>query len=281
MPVAGNLLQGSRNEARRQSVRCRTTVTTSIIRKRSLGGISMEDHRVRGRAGLAALVGAAVLSTSAYAAEPDLSGIYWTTRYNAKIELVGGGELPFNAAGKAAYEKNIAGLKDGSIKDEARRVCVPDGLPRSWATPYPFEIVQGPPGNVTILHELNHQVRVIRLNKPMPEYRQLISFPAFNGHSIGRYEGDTLVVETAGFKGKTFADATGAPQSDEMRTVERIRRISPTQLEVVITVADPEYYTREWQARFVYNLRNDLRIEDYLCGEEHRDISSVPGVRRP
>ncbi len=241
----------------------------------------MED--IRGRTGLAgtAFLAASVLSWSAYGAEPDLSGIYWTTKYNAKIEIVGGDELPFNEAGKAAYEKNIAGLKDGSLTDEARKFCVPDGLPRVWANPYPFEIVHGPPGNVTILYELSHQIRVIRLNKEMPPYRELISFPGFNGHSIGRYDGDTLVVETAGFKGKTFADATGAPQSDEMRTVERIRRISPTQLEVVITVNDPEYYSREWQARFVYNLRNDLRIEDYLCGEPHRDISSVPGVRRP
>ena len=242
----------------------------------------MDDLRGRGRAGLVVplLLAASVLSWSAHGAEPDLSGIYWATRYNAKIEIVGGGELPFTAAGKAAYDENVAGLKDGSISDDARKFCVPDGLPRVWATPYPFEIVQGPPGNVTILYELNHQIRVVRLNKPMPGERELITFPSYNGHSIGHYEGDTLVVETAGFKGKTFADATGAPQTDELRTIERIRKIGPTQLEVVITVHDPEYYTRDWQARFVYELRNDLRIEDYLCGEEHRDISSVAGVRR-
>jgi hypothetical protein len=57
--------------------------------------------------------------------------------------------------------------------------------------------------------------------------------------------------------------------------------VSPTQLEIVITVHDPEYYTRDWQTRFVYNLHNDLRIEDYVCGEPHRDISKIPGVRRP
>jgi hypothetical protein len=245
----------------------------------------MEEFRVRtcGRAGLGAamVVAASVLSWSACAADPDLSGIYWATKYSPKIELVGGGELPLNDAGKAAYAKTIAGLKDESITDEARKFCVPDGLPRVWNNPYPFEIVHGPPGNVTILYELSHQVRVVRMNKEMPAYRELISFPSYNGHSIGKFDGDTLVIESAGFKGKTFADATGAPQSDEMRTVERIRRISPTQLEVLITVNDPEYYTREWQARFVFNLRNDLRIEDYVCGEEHRDISSIPGVRRP
>jgi len=218
---------------------------------------------------------------TAYGQEPDLSGIYWTKRYNAKVELVGGGELPLTPAGKKAYEANMAGLKDGSIEDMARTVCVPDGLPRIWANPYPFEIVYGPPGNLTILYELSHQVRVVRMNKPMPPEKELITFPAFNGYSIGRFEGDTLVIESAGFKGSTFADATGAPQSDEMRTVERIRKISPTELEVLVTVQDKENYTRDWQARFLFNLRNDLRIEDYVCGEEHRDISSIPGVRRP
>ena len=245
----------------------------------------MEDLRVGVFAGpvLAALLAASFPSGSVQGAQakPDLSGIYWATQYNAKIQIVGGGELPLTAAGKAAYDKNIAGLKDGSITDAARRYCVPDGLPRVLATPYPFEIIQGPPGNVTIIYELNHQVRVIRMDKPMPGEKELISFPFFNGHSVGRFEGDTLVVETAGFNEKTFVDATGAPHTDQMRTVERVRKISPAQLEIVVTIHDPDYYTRDWQARFVYNQRNDVRIDDYLCGDEHRDISSVQGVRRP
>ncbi len=66
-----------------------------------------------------------------------------------------------------------------------------------------------------------------------------------------------------------------------MRTVERIRKISPNELEDVITIHDPQYYSRDWQTRFVYKLRNDIRIEDYNCGEQHRDLSSVAGVRRP
>src|ERR1700722_14510659 len=109
----------------------------------------MEDHQVCVRVGatLAALLAVSVLSGSAQAADaPDLSGIYWATQYNAKIQVVGGGELPLTAAGKAAYEKNIAGLKDGSLTDNARKFCVPDGLPRVLANPYPFEIIQAPPG---------------------------------------------------------------------------------------------------------------------------------------
>lgn len=221
------------------------------------------------------------LSCSAYAQTPDISGTYWATEYHAKIQLVGGGELPFTAAGKAAYEKNIAGLKDGSIIDNARRYCVSDGLPRLLATPYPFEIIQAPASQITVLYELSHQVRVIAMDQPLPSDDELETLPFYNGHSVGRFEADTLVIETAGFKENTFVDSTGAPHTDEMRTVERVRRISPTQLEDIITVHDPKYYTRDWQARFVYALRDDVWLEDYVCGETHRDLSSVAGVRRP
>jgi hypothetical protein len=244
----------------------------------------MEDHRVYAPAGaaLAALLAVSLLSGSAHAADaPDLSGIYWATQYNAKIELVGGGELPFTAAGKAAYDKNIAALKDGSLTDNARKFCVPDGLPRVLANPYPFEIIQAPPGQITIIYELSHQVRMIAMDKPLPSEEDLLVLPFFNGHSVGHFDGDTLVVESAGFKENTFVDATGAPHTDELRTVERIRKTGPNQLEDVITIHDPEYFSRDWQARFVYALRNDVRIEDYVCGEPHRDISGVAGVRRP
>ena len=229
----------------------------------------------------AALLAVSALAGSAHAQTPDISGTYWATEYHAKIQLVGGGDLPLTAAGKKAYEQNMAGLKDGSITDTARKFCVPDGLPRVLATPYPFEIIQAPPGQVTIIHELNHQVRVVAMDKPLPTYKEQEVFPFYNGHSIGHFEGDTLVIYTVGFNEKTFIDATGAPHSDEMTTMERIRRVSPTELEDVVTIHDPEYYSRDWQVRFAYKLRNDIRLEDYVCGEPHRDLSQVAGVRRP
>ena len=240
----------------------------------------MEDLRLCIRA--VALFAASLLAASAHgqSATPNLAGVYWATRYDAKIQIVGGGALPLTAAGKAAYDKNIAGLKDGLIEDEARKFCVPDGVPRVLATPYPFQIFQAP-GQITMVHELNHQIRIVVLNKPLPKYEELVAFPYYNGHSFGRFDGETLVVETLGFNDKTFLDATGAPHTDELRTTERIRKISPTELEIVVTVRDPDYYTRDWQARFVYKLRNDVRLQDYVCGEPHRDISAVEGVRRP
>ena len=234
------------------------------------------------RTGLAltALLAISALSSAAQAQTPDISGTYWATEYQAKIQLVGGGDLPLTPAGKTAYEKNMAGLKDSSITDTARKFCVPDGLPRVLATPYPFEIIQAPPGQVTIIHELNHQVRVVAMGKPMPTSREQTTFPFYNGHSIGHFEGDTLVIHTGGFNEKSFLDATGAPHTDELITIERIRRVGPTELEDIVTVHDPDYYARDWQARFVYRLRNDVRLMDYVCGEKHRDLSSVAGVRR-
>ncbi len=245
----------------------------------------MEDLHVRARAGSAraALLAISLISGSACGtgAAPDISGTYWATQYYANIQVVGGGELPLTASGNAAYATNMAGLEDGSIVDRARTYCTADGLPRSLATPYPFEIIQAPPGQILIVHELNHMIRRIAMDETLPSYEDLLTAPYFNGHSVGYFEGDTLVVQTRGFKDETFIDATGAPHTDMLETTERIRRISATELEDVITIHDPEYYTRDWQARFVYTLRNNLRIEDYVCGFEHRDLSSVTGVRRP
>src|SRR6266404_7055746 len=205
-----------------------------------------------------ALLAVSALSGSAQAQTPDISGTYWATEYHAKIQLVEGGDLPLTPKGKAAYEKNMAGLKDGSILDEPRMVCTPDGPVRNLATPYPFEILTAAPGQVLIIHELNHQIRAVALDTPVPNHEELMILPYYSGYSYGRYEGDTLVVETLGFKEQTFFNATGAPHTDELKTTEHIRRISSNQLEIVVTVHDPEYYTRAWQARFVYTLRNDI-----------------------
>jgi len=223
----------------------------------------------------------AATAANAPANPQDIAGVWWATSYSAKIQPAGGGALPYNDEGKAAYAKNQAALKDGSLIDTARRFCVPDGVPRILASPYPFEIVQTP-GQVTMIHELNHAIRVVAMDKPTPKDEDLVAFPYYDGHSYGHWDGDTLVVETLGYNDKTFLDATGAPHSDAMHTIERIRKIGGgKQLEDVVTVRDPMMFTKDWSARFVYSLRNDTRIQDFVCGEKHRDISKIPGVRAP
>ena len=243
----------------------------------------MEALRVTLRAGsaLAALLAVVIGGSAANAAgaAPDISGTWWVTKYDASLQIVGGGQLPLTPAGREAMMKNQAGLKDGSITDAARKFCVPDGIPRVLANPYPFEIIQAPPGQITIVYELNHQIRTIAMDKPLPSFQELIPYPFYNGHSVGRFEGDTLVIQTAGFNEKTFLDATGAPHTDMLMTTERIRKTGANALEDVVTIHDPDMYTRDFQVRFTYALRNDVRLEDYVCGEPHRDISRIPGVR--
>jgi hypothetical protein len=210
----------------------------------------------------------------------NISGTWWTQSYSPKIQIEGGGDLPYNEEGKAQYAKNIAALKDDSLIDEARRFCVPDGLPRVLGNPYPFQIIQTP-GQVHFLYELNHVVRAIAVDRAQPPADPFEDVVFFSGHPLARWDGDALVIETKGFKDTTFLDATGAPHSDMMTTVERVKKLNDTTLENVITVTDPEMFTRAWSARFVYDLHPEVRLEDYVCGEKHRDISKVKGVVVP
>jgi hypothetical protein len=239
----------------------------------------MKDVRVAGSGLFLAVLLTASVAAQAAAPAPDISGTYWAKTYSPKILVVGGGDPPLNAAGKAAYAMIEAGLKDGSIQDKARRVCVPDGVPRVLATPYPFEVFQIPTDQVTFLYEMNHQTRTIVMDRPLPKLDTLITDLRYQGHSVGHWEGDILVVESNGYNDRTFMDASGLPHSESMSTVERIRKIG-NQLEDVITIHDPEMYTRDWQARFVYDERNDVRLEDYACNDTHRDLSGVAGVQR-
>ncbi len=210
----------------------------------------------------------------------NISGVWWTQSYSPKIQTVEGGELPLNEKGKSEYAANMAALKDGTLKDEARRLCVPDGLPRILGNPYPFQLIQTP-GRVTFVYELNHVIRPIPLDKPQQSAEELEVAPYYSGHSVAHWNGATLVIETAGFNEKTFLDATGAPHSDAMTTVEQVRKVDDKTLEDVITVTDPAMFTKPWSARFAYDLHPEVRLEDYVCGEKHRDISMVKGVVVP
>ncbi len=233
---------------------------------------------------LVAALAVSILAGPAYGQgkAPDMSGTYWATQYNAKVQLVGGGELPLTAKGKEAYEKNMAGLKDGSITDDARKYCTPGWAGReTWRLPTRSRFSRRRPARSRSSTSSITRSAWSRSISRTPKYEELVAYPFYNGHAFGRWDGDTLVVETLGFNEKTYLDATGAPHTDELVTTERIRKISPTELEIVVNVHDPDYYTRDWQARFVYTLRNDVRLEDYVCGEPHRDIASVAGVRRP
>jgi hypothetical protein len=241
----------------------------------------MVKSQRRSRAAVAVVIfaGCALVGSASAQQDQDVWGVWWVTSYSSKIQIIGGGDIPYNDKGQAEYRKNIAGLKNGSTTDEARRVCVPDGIPRILGNPYPFLIVPAR-GHIVMTYELNHVIRIIIMDQKQVSADELEIAPYYSGHSVGHWEGDTLMVETAGYNDQTFLDATGAPHSDQMTTVERIRRISGgKQLEALVTVTDPEYLTKPFSARFVYDAHPEVRIDaSYNCGEPHRDISHVPGV---
>ena len=207
----------------------------------------------------------------------DLSGTYWAAEYHPRLEPMGGGEPPLNETGKAAYEMNREGLRDGWLDDPTRTYCLPDGIPRLLSTPYPFQLYQLPPGQVTFVHELNNQIRVVGLDVDLPSYEQTFLNPKYGGYSTGHYEGGVLVIRSNGFNDQTYLDSSGLPHSDRLETTERVRRIGE-QLEIVATIHDPEYYTEDWQVRFVYDRQLGLRLQEYVCGQPHRDISHIKGI---
>ena len=116
--------------------------------------------------------------------------------------------------------------------------CLPPGVPRIWTMPAPFEIVSAP-GMILIYYEFGHYVREIHTTRDHP--KDLLS--TWMGDSVGKWEGDTLVVDTIGFNDQTWIDNTGLPHSDQLHLVERLRRVNHDVLQLDITVDDPKTYS--------------------------------------
>ena len=142
--------------------------------------------------------------------------------------------------------------------------CVPDGMPAMMQGMFPMEVLETP-GQLTIIQEAYNQVRRIYLNEePLaPEDAE----PRFAGHSVGRWEGDTLVVETVGVK--DYVQFRNVPHSSSMRIVERIRLVGEDLMENRVTVTDPEYLTGPWTWTWMYRRWPGYKIQEYIC-EDNR-----------
>ena len=208
------------------------------------------------------------------AERPSIAGVWWATTEVSRITPVDGGELPFTPEGSAAYRENMEGLATGTLTDNARKFCVLDGVPRIWMSDYPFEIIETA-DQITILYETNHAFRIVKFAPEAPPVTDEDRFPWYFGHSYGHWEGDTFVVESVDFNDRTFLDDMGVPHSDQLRVVERIRKIdNGRRLEVLATIENPQTFTQPWTARFVFGARPDVRLDvSYTCGDEHRDHS--------
>ena len=170
---------------------------------------------------------------------------------------------PFTPEYAAKYAAILDLAAKGVAVSDPTANCSPPGMPRLMINPYPVEwIIQDK--QVTMLTEYLSQIRRIYLDgrpHPDPEEDGLL----FNGHSTGRWEGDTLVVETVNIRGETPLQSTGVPRSDKMRVVERIQLLAPDKMENQITMHDPVAFTRPYQSIRTYSRIKNYQIVDYVC----------------
>src|SRR6185437_13338364 len=158
--------------------------------------------------------------------------------------------------------------------------CYPFG-PTALLQPEPVAFLQTP-DKVTIEYQRDHQVRHVYLNVPHSKNPK----PSWYGESVGHYEGDTLVVDTIGFNGKSFIDRYGTPYSEQLHLIERYRA-SPDgkTMQAEVTYDDPKAYTSQWKARINYRRGRDLPVE-VACAESVLDpatgkMNPIPVAEKP
>ena len=145
--------------------------------------------------------------------------------------------------------------------------CLPASVPLATLLSEVTKIVQTP-GLTLVMHELDNATRQIYTDgRPLP----VDSNPSWLGYSIGRWDRDTLVVETVGFNGKASLDIMGHPRSEAMRITERYRRRDVGHLDVEITFDDPVVYTKPFTIKVTHLLQADTDILEYFCNENEKD----------
>ena len=202
---------------------------------------------------------------------PDFGGLWEVTFGGGPRGGGGPPELtPEYAAKLQAFQ---AASQRGEIEDGPAANCVPNGMPSIMTQPYPIEILLTP-GKVTILIEAYAQWRQIFTDgREHPEDPDL----TFNGHSIGRWEGDTLVVDTVGFTTDTALAGQGVRHSEKMRIVERFRLAAPDRLEVETTVTDPEALAKPYVRTAAYGRHRDWTLAEYVCQQNNRNFTTDDG----
>jgi hypothetical protein len=151
--------------------------------------------------------------------------------------------------------------------------CKPSGSLRLLTFP-PFRKFLQLPGLFVILSERDVTYRQIFLDgRPLPDDPT----PTWNGYSVGRWDGDPLVVQTIGFRDDTWLDRNGSPMTAAAKVTERFRRINDGRLEVDVTVDDPKAYTRPWTVTLTQLLVPDTELLDYHCLDNERDRTHMVG----
>ena len=160
-----------------------------------------------------------------------------------------------------------------SARDNPSAQCLPQGIVRADVLSYnPFKIIQTPVVTA-ILYEADNTFRQVYTDgRKLPVDLQ----PAWLGYSVGKWEGDTLVVDSAGFNDRSWLDAFGHPHSEELKVQERFHRRDFGHMDLQLTIDDPKMYTRPFTIKVTEVLVPDSDILEYVC-EKEMDLSHLPG----
>ena len=200
---------------------------------------------------------------------PDFSGI-WKAPTGKYLENLGadGIEIPMQPWAAKLYQER----QDNEGRDRPSGRCLPHSVTDFDAHFNPKKIIQIP-GLIAMLFESYHSYRQIFTDgRPLPKQPD----PAWFGYSVGKWEGDTLVVDTVGVNEKTWLDDAGHPHSDAMRIIERFRRPDFGHMEVKVTIDDPKAYTKPWTATIGWEYFPDTELLDWVC-ENEKDTAHMVG----
>jgi hypothetical protein len=178
-------------------------------------------------------------------------------------------EIPLQPWAAALYRERI----ENNGKDHPGVRCLPSGIPEKDNIPDGLKIVQTP-DLVIFLHDSRTIFRQIFTDgRSLPTNAQ----PTWQGYSIGKWQGDTFVVETIGQNGKTWLDMRGLPGTEDLRVVERFTRPTIGRMEILVTIDDKKAYTKPWDVMLTWALVPDTDLIESICEENSKDLPHMVG----
>ena len=245
----------------------------------------MNLYPVRFTVVLAALAVAVAFGSAASAAEPNFTGTWGSypgfrgPPPDPKLVPPPPTPMLLKEKYKAAYEamraKQVESDKRGEPLSNASTQCLPNGMPQMMSAIYPVEFIQSP-GQLTVIAEAMSQVRRVYLNKPQAKIEEVP--PGYYGHSVGRWEGDTLVVDTIAVK-EDVLGFKDMPHSDQMHIRERLHLVAPDILHDQITIEDPVVLEKPFTYTVGFRRIPAYEMLEYVC-ENNRDYVDQNGVTR-
>jgi hypothetical protein len=174
-------------------------------------------------------------------------------------------EVPFQPWARALYEHRQATFE----RDAPHSRCKPSPGPRQVGTAYGFEIIEMRDLQRVFIFDIGgpYSFRIIYMDgRPHPRDQ----VPMYTGHSIGNWDGDTLVVDTTGFNEGSWIEAEGFPHTDQLHLIERFTRTDLNTLKYEVTVEDPGAYTRSWSGGFNLRWNPGAETFEYVCQDNNR-----------